>query len=264
MSFVDTVLAQVTNSAALTNVTFAAGDSLTVRGFDSPAHCYLDDIIVKGGQVTTARLTSPNLHDSTRGITVLTSQAPSERTLPRYVTQSMRSQDNLVFQGNSGAANSSVFALQLYYEGSDGNSARLAHLGDLAGLVVNIKPLEIDCATSATIGQWADTSITVTDNLLSANADYALLGLVVDTAVGVVAIKGQDTGNLRIGVPGSALSFVTSEYFVEKSNDTGRPYIPIINAANANNTVISVADNAASTAVKVQLILAELATKLNV
>lgn len=260
--FADTVLSQVTNSAALANVTVAPGDSLTVRSFDSPAKCYLDDVIIKGGQVTTARLTSPNLHDTSRGITVLTAQAPSERTLPRYLTQHLISQDTLVMQGNSGAANSSVFALQTYYDSDAASNARLAHFGDIAGLIVNIKPVEVDCVCSATIGQWSDTLVTATENLLSANTDYALLGIVVDVAVAVVGIKGQDTGNLRISQPGSLLSFVTSEYFIEKSNDTGRPYIPIINAANANNTSVSVADNAVSTAVKVQLMLAELSQRV--
>lgn len=264
MSFVDTVLTKVTNSTALVGVTVAAGDSLTVRSFQSPAQAFLDDIFIKGGQDVIARLTSPNLHDTTRGITVTTAQAPSERTLPRQISQMLTSQDNLVLQANSGGANSSVVALQNYYQGAEASNARLASLGDIQGNVKCLKPLEVDCTASATIGAWADTLITATENLLAANKDYAVLGYIVDVACAAVAVKGQDTGNLRIGAPGSVLSFVTSEYFIDKANDTGRPYIPIINAANASNTSVSVADNAASTAVIVQLILAELINNVNV
>lgn len=263
MSTTDVVLAQVTNSVALANVTVAPGDSLTVRSFSPPATAYLDDIIVKGGQSVTARLTSPYLHDTTRGITVISAQAPSVRTLSRYGSQQLSSQDAMGLQALSGAANSTMVALLNYYTDLGASDARLHSWGDIAGLVGDIKPVEVDAAASATIGAWNDTIITTTENLLRANTDYAVLGYIVDVAVGVVALKGQDTGNLRVGGPGSLLSFATSEYFVDKSNATGRPYIPVINAANVNNTVVSLGDNAASTAVKVQLQLAELSQNLS-
>lgn len=263
MASIDTVLAEVTNSAALTPVTVANGDSLTVRSFAPPAQAFLDDVVIKGGQATTARLLSPYLHDTTRGITFTTAQAPSTRLVPRYTSQPLASQDNMVLQGNSGAANSSLFALINYYTDLGASDARLYMPGDVTGLITEVKPVEVDCAASATIGQWTDTLITTTENLLKANTDYAVLGYVVDVACGVVGLKGQDTGSLRICGPGSVLTYDTAEYFLQKSLDTGRPYVPVINAANANNTSVSVADNAASTAVKVQLILGELSRNLS-
>lgn len=262
MPSIDTILAQITNSVALANVTVAAGDSLTVRSFAAGSSAYLDDIIIKGGQTVTARLTSPSLHDTTRGITVLSAQAPTLETIGPNAAQLLKSQDVLVLQANSGAANSSIVALLAYYSDLGASDARLHSWGDVAGLINQIKPVEIDVAASATIGAWNDTLITTTENLLRANTDYAVLGYIVDVACAVVAVKGQDTGNLRVSGPGSVLSFVTNTYFIDKSNASGRPYIPVINAANVNNTFVSVADNAASTAVKVQLQLAELAQNL--
>jgi hypothetical protein len=259
MASLDTVLTQVTNQTALTNVTVAPGDSLTVRAFRSPQQAFLDDIVLKGGQSVTGRLTSPYLHDTTRGITVLTAQAPSVETINNYASQALSSQDPMVLQALSGAANSTIAALLTYYTDLGASDARLHLFGDIAGLINQIKPVEVDVTASATIGAWNDTLITTTENLLKANTDYAVLGYIVDVACAVVAIKGQDTGNLRCGGPGSVLSFVTNTYFVDKSNTLGRPYIPVINAANVNNTFVSVADNAASTAVKVQMQLAELA-----
>ena len=259
---IDTVLAQVTNSAALTNVTVAPGDSLTVRSFQPPAQAFLENIIIKGGQVTTARVLSPLLHDAVRGITVLSAQAPTTIALPREIGQRLTSQDTLQLQGNSGAANSSVFALCNYYTDAGGAAARLVNWGDVSGLIVNIKPVEIDVTASATIGQWNDTAFTTTENLLKADTDYAVLGYQVDVACGVVAIKGADTSNLHVAGPGSVLEMVTTNYFVNESERTGRPHIPVINAANVNNTTVSVADNAASTAVKVQMILAQLSQNL--
>lgn len=262
MPSADTILAQVTNSAALKAVTVANGDSLTVRSFAPPSQAFLDDIVVKGGQAVEARLTSPYLADTTRGITFQTAQAPSTRLIPRYAPQPLSSQDTLSLQANSGAANSSLVAMLAYYTDLGASNARLYSPGDVLGLIEQIKPLECDVTTSATIGEWEDTALTDTENLLAANRDYAVLGYVVDVACGVVGIKGQDTGSLRICGPGSVLTYDTAEYFVQKSLDTGRPYIPVINAANANNTSVSAADNAASTAVKVQLILGLLAHNL--
>lgn len=259
---IDTILAEVTNSAALTPVTVAAGNSLSVRPFSPPAQAFLENLIIKGGQATTARLTSPLLHDAVRGINLISAQAPTVWPLPKDVGQPLQSQDNLSLQGNSGAANSSAFGLVVYYTNTGGASARLYSWGDISGQIVNIKPLEIDVAASATIGQWNDTAITTTENLLKANTDYAVLGYIVDVACALVALRGSDTSNLRVGAPGYAGTLDTANYFVDESERTGRPHIPVINAANANNTTVSVADNAAGTAVKVQLILAQLAQTL--
>jgi len=262
MSSIDTVLAKVTNQTSLTAVTVATGDSLTVRSFSPPAQAFLDDIVLKGGQSVTARLTSPYLHDTTRGITVTTAQAPSARTLQRYGSQPLSSQDLLSLSALSGGSNSTLVALLAYYTDLGASDARLYNWGDIAGLISEVKPVEVDVTTSATIGAWSDTLITTTENLLAANTDYAVLGYIVDVACGVVGIKGQDTGNLRICGPGSVLSFLTAEYFIQKGLDSGRPYIPVINAANVNNTYVSAADNTASLAVVVQMQLAKLSRNL--
>lgn len=148
--------------------------------------------------------------------------------------------------------------IQNYYEDMQGADASLYSWEDLAGYVDNIKPLEIDVTASATIGQWNDLALTTTENLLHANEYYAVLGYTVDVACLCVAVRGPDTGNLRVGGPGSVLSFETSSYWVDLSRATGRPHVPVFNSNNAGSMTVSVADNAASTAVKVQLILAEL------
>lgn len=262
MPSIDTVLTQVTNSAALAAVTVANGDSLTVRSFASPATARLTDLFIKGGQAVQARVTSPYLADTTRGITVTVAQVHGDRVLPKEAAQALSSQDTLVLQANSGAANSSIVALANYYSDLGASNARLHMWGDIAGIIANIKPLEVDAAASATIGQWTDTAITTTENLLKANTDYAVLGFLTDVAVACVGVRGQDTGSLRICGPAGNLAIDTSSYFVDRSNELGIPYIPVINAANAGNTGASVADNAASTAVKVQLILAELSQNL--
>lgn len=258
---IDTVLAQVTNSVALVAATVAPGDTLTVRSFPSGT-AYLEQVISKGGQSVTTRVLSPLMHDNVRGITTISAQAPMQFALPRETAQVLNSQDTLTLQGNSGAANSSLFALINYYTNLGGAAARLVSWGDISGLIAYIKPVEIDVTSSATIGAWNDTLITTTENLLKANTDYAVLGYQVDVACGVVAIKGPDTSNLHIGAPGTVLQDTTADYFIQATENTGRPHIPVINAANANATFVSVADNTAALAVKVQLVLAQLSQNL--
>jgi hypothetical protein len=255
---IDTVLGQVTNSAALTNITVAPGDTLQVKQFSDTSKAVLENLIIKGGQAATIRVTSPTLHDPVRGITLISAQAPTTLSLPREVGQPLTRGDVLTVQANSGAANSTVVALQNYYEDMNGVDANLVHWSDISGYINNIKPLEVDLAASATIGQWNDVALNTTEALLHANKYYAVLGYNVDVACAVVALRGPDTGNLRIGGPGSVLQMVTNDYFAAESDRTSRPHIPVFNANNAGGMTVGVADNAASTAVKVQLILAEL------
>ena len=259
---IDTPAGVVTNSAALIGVTASPGDTFQVRSFRQGASAYLENIILKGAAAHTARVLSPQLHDNVRGITVISGQAPTQFSLPRETGQPLTSADVLQVQANSGAADSTVVALQNYYTDLPGAEARLHSWGDIAGNIKSIKPLEVDCVAGATVGQWADTLVTSTENLLHANTDYAVLGYTCDVAVGAVALKGADTSNYRIGGPGSVLQDVTADYFVDLDFFHSRPHIPVFNAANAGSTFVSVVDNAASTAVKVQLILAELASNL--
>lgn len=256
---IDSILAQVTNSVALAAVTVAPGDTLQVKQFSDASKAVLENVIIKGGQASTLRITSPVLHDPVRGITLISAQAPTTFSLPREVGQPLTKGDILTVQANSGAANSTAVLLQNYYEDLSGVDANLVHWADISGYVDNIKPLEVDCAAAATIGQWNDVALTTTEgNLLHANKWYALLGYNVDVACAAVALRGPDTGNLRIAGPGSVLQVPTVDYFCAEADRTGRPHIPVFQANNAGGTTVSVADNAAGTAVKVQLILAEL------
>lgn len=255
---IDTVLGQVTNQVALTGITVAAGDTLQVKQYSDTSKAVLENVMMKAGQVATVRILSPLFHDPVRGITLISSQAPTTIALPREIGQPLTKGDLLTVQALSGGANSTAVALQNYYEDMNGVDANLVHWSDISGYVDNIKPLEIDVTASATIGQWNDVALTTTESLLHANKWYALLGYNVDVSCLAVAFRGPDTGNLRVSGPGSVLQMVTNDYFCTEADRTNRPHIPIFNANNAGASTISVADNAASTAVKVQLILAEL------
>ena len=259
---IDTVAGFVTNAAALTNATVAPGDTFTVRNFMSPATARLEAVILKGTVASTVRILSPLFHDPVRGLTFISAQAPTQITMPQDVGQPLQPNDALTMQLAGSGAASTVGVFQHYYTDLPGVSARLHAWGDIVGLVKNIKPLEVDCVSSATIGTWSDTLITATETLLHANTDYAVLGFNLDVACAAIALKGTETGNLRIGAPGTVLQDTSVDYFIGIDGERPGPHVPVINAANAGSTFVSVIDNAASTAVKVQLILAELTSNL--
>lgn len=259
---IDTVAGHVTNSAALTPITLAAGDSLTVRSFQPSARAYLEAVLAQASTKGQVQVKSPMFADNVKGITLPTAEAPAEFLMPREVGQHLTPQDTLICQATSGAADSTVVALRNYYADLTGASARLHSWGDIAGNIANIKSMEVDTVSSAAIGTWQDTLITTTENLLDANTDYALLGYEVDTALCAVGLKGSELNNFRVCGPGGISTLDISEYFVAYSDRMGTPHIPVFNSANVNAVFVSTLANTANVASKVYLILAQLASNL--
>lgn len=263
MTAIDTVVGHAANpSTTFTAVTMNTGDSATVRSFPQQNTAKLERIIRGGATSGAARILSPLLHDPTRGITYTSPENPLLVTLPQIIGQRLYPQDTLQIQVTGGTAETDLVALSIYYDNLPGSNARLHSWGDIASLIDYIKPVEVDVTNSATIGTWTDTVITTTENLLKANTDYAVLGYLTDTAQSVIAIKGSETGNLRIGGPGTTATYDTGNYFVEWTLREGTPHIPVINSANQGSIYVSTADVVASSTPKVQLILAHLTSNL--
>lgn len=244
----------------------ATGDSAQVRNFPQPGLAQL--IAAFSDHVTTPRewrVRSPLLHDNVQGIRFYPGQTPSATLLPRQAQQNLEAQDLLTFEQSTAAATGKALTgLSIYYPQLPGAASRLYALGDVDPLIKNIKPVVVQVAAAAnTAGQWFDSLITGFENLLHANTDYAVLGIVADQPVAAVAVKGIDTGNLRCAVPGLINSDVTSDYFVRLSLAAGLPLIPVINSANAPATFLSIISSVTLAAtLSAQLILAELSRNL--
>ena len=261
---IDSVLGVVTMATAAAQAALvpASGDSFIVRNFGPTDNAYLEGLITKAAHSMQLNVKSPLLHDDVEGIQFISAEAPAARLFPGGISQALHPQDALSVLGLGTASDVLVAVLQHYYTSLPGASARLFNPGDVQALIRYIKVLEVVVTTNATPGAWQDTVITTTENLLKANTDYAVLGYISDVAVAAIGLKGIETANLRIVGPGTTLSYDTSDYFVRRSLETGRPHIPVINAANANALYASAADSGASTAVKVQLILGMLSQNL--
>lgn len=259
----EVVASRIANpGATFTAAAAVTGDTLTVRNFADTAQANLINLIRRGATSGAARVRSPLLHDNVRGIAFTTGQTPSVFALPRELSQRLYAQDGLIVELTGGAAETDLALLVIYYTDLLGVAARLHMRGDVEGNIDNIKPVTVAVTNSATIGNWTDTVITTTEDLLHANTDYAVLGYITDTAMGAVAVKGQDTGNLRVGGPGSTNVEDTADYFVIQGIFHNIPFIPVINSANKGGTFVSTLDSAASTTANVTLILAELTHNL--
>lgn len=250
-------------SSTITAMTPASGDSLTVRNFALTSPAYLQSFDREDATKGVYRLRSPRLHDNVKGIHLAVSENPTLFAIPPYNNQTLYPQDTLIIETSGSASTYDVVTLGIYYTDLPGGAMRLHSWGDISGIVAYIDTVEVATTSASTPTAWTDTVVTTTDNLLKANTDYALLGYTVDTAIAGVALKGADTSNFRVGGPGKISAAFTCDYFVRMSQLTGRPCIPVFNAANQNNTYVSTIDLGASTTSNVTLILACLSQNLS-
>ena len=249
----------VTNpGGTLTACTASPGDTLTVRSFAPSATAWIEQLMRGGGTAGVARVRSPMLHDNVQGIRTANAAGQTANLLLQQPSQAITSQDTLVVEQTGGGAETDVAVIGNYYTDLTGASARLFMPGDIEPRVRYVLGYQVACSSSATIGTWTDTLITATQDTLHANTDYAILGYTTDTAVVAVAVKNQDTSNLRVGGPGLVQPIETRDYFEWLSRIMGTPHIPVINSANKGSTYVSVIANTASVTTNVTLFLAEL------
>lgn len=258
---IDTILYNAVNPGAgpTAATTALSGDPASFRAFAKTSPAFLDNIIRMGTTAGFVQVRSPMFHDVAQGIRITPAESPSVFSVPAGVEQNIQAQDTPIVELSGGAAESDIAILSLYYTDLSGANARLRNWSDIAGNIESVKPVRIAVTTSATVGAWADFALTTTENLLHANTDYAIVGYMSNAALGCIAVRGTETSNLRAGGPGSTQEFPTSQYFKYMNEKTGRPYIPIVNAANAAATFVSVCAATVSVAAVVELILLEMA-----
>lgn len=269
MPAIDTIASyQGTVNQTLAAGTMATGDSAVVRNFPAASRCRL--IAAMYDDVTTPlawRIRSPLLHDNVRGIQFNPGVAAPSTIFPRYFQQPLYAQDQLTFELSTAASTGKALGVaSLYYDQLPGASARLVSIGDVGSLIRNIKQVLVSIGSGAnTAGQWYDAVITTTENLLHANTDYVVMGATLDVAVACLAVKGVDTGNLRVGIPGGTNNPNGPDYLAFLSDKTGLACMPVINAANAGSTYVSIISSAATAAASsFTLYLGELSSNLNV
>src|ERR1051326_7941583 len=245
----------VNPSTTFTAATAATGDTLTVRNFPFQSGAYIENVWSRQGTAGAVRVRSPRIHDNVSGIRANVLASDPIPVLPDWARQRLYPQDLLTVEQTGGAAETEVGALLWWYGDLPGTQARLFRWEEIAPRIVNYVGVLVSITTSATIGLWGPGRALNADNdVLKANVDYALIGYDVDASCTAVALRGVDSGHLRIGGPGTTNRIDTRDFFVRNAQRNQVPFIPVMNMANKGAILVDGVTNAASVAVNINWI----------
>jgi hypothetical protein len=171
-----------------------------------------------------------------------------------------------VFSGDAGtltvtstAADALLVSWLTEYDDLPGTRAMFASWDQVQALkatVIGLNQLPVASGTKGAYG--ATRALNADDTRLSADKYYAILGVTVQTQVTTIALQSTTWGGQTIGIPSGALDLDNNMWFVTESIASGKPLIPIINANDAGNVLVKVADAAASTSPKLDWHMYEL------
>jgi hypothetical protein len=237
----EVISAYAVNQAANSQLTMFGDDSNVLRNFADGKKAYLLNIWGEDESADSfGYVRSPRMHDNVNGIQYVL-EGPGNQFYHKQ--QELIAQDNLnLYTGTVKAADEYAnHHFLIYYEAlkaSMGNYKTFEELRGKLGQVMTLK--HTITPTSNTNYSGGEVCITDQDEF-DALKDYAFMGFrnFFYDANGCVFLRGHDTGNLRIGHPFQTDVSATNEYFFfDLARKTGLPVIPIINAANKDNTFV--------------------------
>jgi hypothetical protein len=185
----------------------------------------------------------PSGHDTTRGYRADAALGVNSHLLPLGMDMTVQAQEllSITIAGSNTAGDVEQVYMTMHYDDLPGVSQRLLTPSQVDSRTELLTTLQATIASTAGPSYGTPELITSDSDLLRANRDYAVLGMIARTSVGAAYIIGPDTGNLRVGVPGIAnRPDLTSQWFRILSNTSGRPCIPVINSGNKSSTFIGV------------------------
>ncbi len=263
MPALDTVNAQVTApGAGGASMAASTGDTLQVRSIPPGKSAKLVAIWADVNVSGFFNLTSPRLHDNTRGLRFRTLSIDSLPLMNIPSFQRLYDQDQLALflSGSAVAGQIEQVTLLIWYEELQGINARLIDPATLMKRAVEQVTVEHTITAGVAGGYSGEEPINAESDLLKANTDYALVGYRTSVQCGAITYRGADTGNLRVSGPGDQFSSdFTKDWFLNLSEAFAIPMIPVFNSANRGGILIGVVQNQAGAAVTVSHNLVELA-----
>lgn len=247
--------------ATLATATIASGDSNQVKNQAPTVPVFLLQVWADLQATGSIRVRSPKLHDNVDALRIRVQQGDLSPQLPWGVSQMLYPQDVLTVEhaGSATAGDIESSVMQIYYADLPGQNARLASWDQLKGRVRNLFGNRIAITLGSTAGYNGGRAINADQDLLKANTDYAVFGITTDTEAAAVCLRGPDTGNLRVSVPGeNALLHHTAYWFKRLAIGYGLPLIPIINSANKGATLVDCVNDENGGTANVVVWLAEL------
>lgn len=238
-----------------------AGDSLTVKNAKGGAR-----ILAMWADHQTAgfgQLTSPSMHDQTRGYRYRVAASDLDIRIPmgEAIELSPQEQVALLIAGSGTAGDVESHCISIYYEGLGGvsDASRSIGIAELRRRKLDLVTVDATITTTATPGVTGEELITVESNLMKANTDYAVLGAICSVECSALSIRGPDTGNVKVIMPGNDVDVdMMAGWFMLLSRAHDLPLIPVINSGNRESTFIGAAQDENAAAVPVSWILARL------
>jgi len=262
--------ASLTGGSFADSLTANTGDSLGIQNYVNGGarltHAWgIDSASVMEGQILMTRYES--VHDQSHGYRFeIPSLAPGgagavgAHTIfrPPFKIAAF-SGDTVTIQVTGTAADAVVVSYIAEYDDLPGVRATFATWDQVQAVKTTVIGLNQIPVASATKGAYgASRALNADDSRLSADKYYAILGCSVQTQVTTISLQSTTWGGQRIGIPVGALDLDNNMWFVTESIASGKPLIPIINANDAGNVLVQVADSAASTSPKVDWVMYEL------
>lgn len=238
----DTITATGTAiGATLAASAVATGDALQIKNQTGQGPALLLNVWADFQVAGELRIRSPKFHDNVDAIRSRVTIGDLSPLLPWGMPQPLYAQDVLAVEqsGSAVAGDIESVILQVYYPDLPGQAARLNTWDAVKPRIKNIVGQRLAITLGSTVGYNGARAINADTDLLQANTDYAVLGMTTNTECGAICLRGPDTGNLRVAVPGEpSLVHHTNYWFKRLSQAYGLPLIPIINSANKGGTLI--------------------------
>jgi hypothetical protein len=247
--------------ATLAAGTIATGDSFQIRNMAPNVQALLLQMWSDNQVAGITRLRSPKFHDNVDGIRYRSQIGVLDPQIPWGVPQTLYPQDVLTGELSGSAVGGDIesVVMQIYYPDLPGANARLQTWDFVKSKMRNLVGQRIAMTVGSTAGYNGARAINADTDLLKANTDYALLGATTDIETAAITVKGADTANLRVAVPGeNGLIHHTNYWFKRLAIAYGLPLIPVINSANKGGTQVEVVGDENGGTANVTLWLAEL------
>jgi hypothetical protein len=248
----------------------ASGDSLSLRFLDQSADIRL--LEAWGGNNASKcdfSIMSPLLHDNNRGIRFAHPFNPTQSVadgnptlyMSPYETQKYRPSDTLTVQVSGTAADDVTFTQLVMYDGPGVPDGRYISYEECMARSVNLVGIRVSPSAHATTSTYGTAeNLNADDDRLKANTFYALIGATTDLPFTTLTIKGPETGNFRVPMPGVPQGNLLGGWFLELSRRFQRPLVPVFNANNKGNIQVEVADAGGGSAPLISLKFLELSS----
>jgi len=263
MPALDTVTSTGTAiGATLAASTIASGDSFTIKNAPLNADVRLIAFWTDHQVAGEVRIRSPKFHDNVDAIRARAQIGVLKSLMPLGAYQRLYPQDTEIVEisGSAVAGDIESVVQQIWYSELPGQAARLTTWDGIKDKLRHVLGVRLAITLGTTAGYNGARAINADVDLLKANQDYAVLGMTTNTEAAAVCLRGPDTANLRVSVPGEPdLTEDTAWWFVLLNRWLNLPTIPIINSANKGATLIDCVNDENGGTANIVLWLGELA-----